>query len=248
MQTILQLLPFVFNSRGSNRTTGEANEYAASYGKFKPVYYVVPWPPRNDADAQRFYNHIRTVAWVRTASPKTSGSMLNIPKTVSRCYPIPLPGRTPIPSTCASLTLFYLQPTSLTILAALQQVGFDDIIGAIPFYGDFIGVILAAYMVFLCFIFGTPRDILGRMVRLLTGLSFPSTRHRHEIQIIQVVNVAIDGGVGIIPVLGDVFDTLFKSNLRNLALFEVRSPSSFIVFKRGTDRQLDMALARRTQV
>lgn len=60
------------------------------------------------------------------------------------------------------------------------------------------------------------------------------TRHRRSNQIPQAVNVAIDGGVGIIPVLGDLFDTLFKSNLRNLALFEVRTtalPPLFHAFR-----------------
>jgi hypothetical protein len=35
------------------------------------------------------------------------------------------------------------------------------------------------------------------------------------------VNVVIDGLIGIIPILGDVLDALFKANLRNLALLEV---------------------------
>lgn len=40
--------------------------------------------------------------------------------------------------------------------------------------------------------------------------------------IFQAINVGIDGGIGILPILGDILDTLFKSNLRNLALLEVR--------------------------
>lgn len=35
----------------------------------------------------------------------------------------------------------------------------------------------------------------------------------------------VDGLIGIIPVLGDILDALFKSNLRNLALLEVKSCS-----------------------
>jgi len=31
----------------------------------------------------------------------------------------------------------------------------------------------------------------------------------------------IDGLIGIIPILGDVLDALFKANLRNLAILEV---------------------------
>lgn len=44
------------------------------------------------------------------------------------------------------------------------QIGIDDIVSAFPFYGDFLGVILAAYMVLLCWIFGVPSSILMRMV------------------------------------------------------------------------------------
>lgn len=43
-------------------------------------------------------------------------------------------------------------------------MGLDDIIGAIPFWGDAIGVVLAAYMVLLCWIFGVPTYILSKMV------------------------------------------------------------------------------------
>ena len=35
------------------------------------------------------------------------------------------------------------------------------------------------------------------------------------------MNVVIDGLIGMLPVLGDILDTLFKSNLRNLGLLEV---------------------------
>ncbi|KAF8320864.1 hypothetical protein DL93DRAFT_2163830 [Clavulina sp. PMI_390] len=156
MDFILNLLPYVFNSGGPNRTPGQQKEFASSYGRFKPTYYPYPWPPRNDDEAQRLYNHIRTVAWYLDAIP-------------------------------------YLSQAGLPL-----RVGVDDIIGAIPFYGDFAGVILAAYMVVLCWIFGTPSDILVRMI----------------------INTIIDGLIGIVPFLGDVLDTLFKSNLRNLALLE----------------------------
>jgi len=117
---------------------------------------VYPWPPRNDDEAQRFYNHIRTVAWYLDAIP-------------------------------------YLTQAGLPF-----RVGVDDIIGAIPFYGDLVGVVFAAYMVLLCWIFGVPFAILQRMV----------------------INVGIDAVLGVLPVLGDILDTLFKSNLRNLALLE----------------------------
>ncbi|KAG8887225.1 hypothetical protein FRB98_000322 [Tulasnella sp. 332] len=78
------------------------------------------------------------------------------------------------------------------------KVGLDDIIGVIPIWGDFVGVILALYQVFLAFLFGVPQAILTRMV----------------------VNVIIDGVIGIVPIVGDLLDVLFKSNLRNLELLE----------------------------
>ncbi|KAG9038053.1 hypothetical protein FRB95_002981 [Tulasnella sp. JGI-2019a] len=87
----------------------------------------------------------------------------------------------------------FLSQTGLPV-----KIGMDDIVSAIPIWGDFVGVLLALYQVFLSFLFGVSQPILVRMV----------------------VNVVIDGIIGIVPLIGDLLDVLFKSNLRNLELLE----------------------------
>ncbi|WVQ74347.1 hypothetical protein IAR50_003947 [Cryptococcus sp. DSM 104548] len=78
------------------------------------------------------------------------------------------------------------------------RAGLDDIISLVPIYGDIVSGILQLYQVWLAFIFGVPTNILGYML----------------------FNVIIDVLVGIVPLIGDFIDNLFKSNLRNLALLE----------------------------
>lgn len=46
------------------------------------------------------------------------------------------------------------------------QIGLDDIISAIPVFGDIAGVVLSLYLLFIAYIFGVPNFILGRMVWL----------------------------------------------------------------------------------
>ncbi|ORY31667.1 hypothetical protein BCR39DRAFT_571208 [Naematelia encephala] len=78
------------------------------------------------------------------------------------------------------------------------RAGLDDIISLVPIYGDIVSGILQLYQVYLSFIFGVPAQILMYMI----------------------LNVLADVFVGLIPLLGDFLDNLFKSNLRNLALVE----------------------------
>lgn len=77
------------------------------------------------------------------------------------------------------------------------RFGLDPIVGLIPVVGDAIGAIVGFWIVLEAAIFGIPRIVLARMV----------------------VNVLLDMGLGAIPILGDAFDFLSKSNARNLALF-----------------------------
>ena len=78
------------------------------------------------------------------------------------------------------------------------RLGFDAILGLIPGAGDVAGGILSAFIILRAARLGAPRSVLARMV----------------------MNVVIDTAVGSVPVLGDVFDVAWKSNLRNVALLE----------------------------
>jgi uncharacterized protein DUF4112 len=80
----------------------------------------------------------------------------------------------------------------------LDGLGLDPILGLIPGIGDAAGAVLAAWILVEAFRMGASRATLVRMAG----------------------NVALDAGLGAIPVLGDIFDFAWKANLRNVALLE----------------------------
>jgi hypothetical protein len=79
------------------------------------------------------------------------------------------------------------------------RIGIDPILGLIPGVGDVIGVALSLYLLREAAKLGVPKWVILRMVG----------------------NVALEGLIGIVPVLGDAFDAVFKANVRNLRLIEL---------------------------
>jgi len=80
-----------------------------------------------------------------------------------------------------------------------HRIGIDPIIGLIPGIGDFIGAVLSLYIVYEAARMGIEKRILIRML----------------------VNVLIEVLVGEIPILGDIFDAVWKANIRNAKLVEM---------------------------
>lgn len=78
------------------------------------------------------------------------------------------------------------------------MIGLDPLIGLIPGLGDLIGAGVAIWVVAEAARLGASGFVLFRM-----GL-----------------NIAIDTLGGAIPVAGDVFDALWKANLKNVRLLE----------------------------
>ena len=78
------------------------------------------------------------------------------------------------------------------------RVGADAVIGLAPGVGDALTTAMAAYIVYEAHRLGVPKHKLVRMA----------------------ANVAIDGILGAVPVLGDIFDAAFKANIRNIAIIE----------------------------
>jgi hypothetical protein len=76
------------------------------------------------------------------------------------------------------------------------RFGLDGIIGLIPGVGDAIGGIASCVILVAAWMRGVPPPVLARMV----------------------ANVAIEVGVGAVPVLGDMFDIAWRANRRNYAL------------------------------
>lgn len=88
----------------------------------------------------------------------------------------------------------------------------------VPIYGDLLSGILQLYQVFLSFLFGIDYAILGWMVSFESIWPIECLTDDNSSQFLTVL---IDIVVGIVPVLGDYLDYLFKANLRNLETLEV---------------------------
>ncbi|OUL18993.1 DUF4112 domain-containing protein [Nostoc sp. 106C] len=97
-----------------------------------------------------------------------------------------------------------LMDNVITVPGTQVGVGLDPILGLLPIGGDVLGVILSGYIVVEAARLGASRATLGRMV----------------------FNIIIDGLVGSIPMLGDLFDFAWKANTLNIQLLEdhLKSP------------------------
>lgn len=87
---------------------------------------------------------------------------------------------------------------SLVIPGTRYAVGLDAIVGLIPGIGDVITAAMGAYIVWEGRNLGLPKWKLARMAG----------------------NILFDTAVGAIPLAGDAFDVLFRSNTRNLKIIK----------------------------
>ena len=95
-------------------------------------------------------------------------------------------------------TLARLLDSAVRVPGTGIRFGADAVIGLIPGLGDIGGAALAGYLVILAQRLGVPRAVVLRML----------------------ANVAVDTLGGTVPLIGDLFDVAYKSNLRNVALLE----------------------------
>jgi hypothetical protein len=93
-------------------------------------------------------------------------------------------------------TLGYLLDDSIPIPGTGLRFGLDAVIGLVPGLGDVVGVVLSSYIVLQAARLGAGASVLLRML----------------------LNLLIDGVVGAVPLLGDLFDAGWKANDRNLRL------------------------------
>ena len=87
---------------------------------------------------------------------------------------------------------------AFTIPGTERKIGIDPIIGLIPGVGDLIGGALSIYIMHAGIRMGMPRSVIIRMFG----------------------NVALEFIIGCIPIIGDLFDAMWKSNQRNVKLIE----------------------------
>lgn len=85
---------------------------------------------------------------------------------------------------------------SFTIPGVNYPVGLDAIVGLVPVVGDLVTGAMGAYLIWEAKKIGLPKWKLWRMAG----------------------NIAFDTAVGAIPLAGDAFDLVFRSNTRNLKI------------------------------
>lgn len=78
------------------------------------------------------------------------------------------------------------------------RFGLDAIVGLVPGLGDLLTTLVSLYILGAARRYGAPRATLLRMA----------------------ANVAIDAALGALPLVGDVFDVFWKSNVKNVALLK----------------------------
>lgn len=105
---------------------------------------------------------------------------------------------TTVPALRSINTLAKLMDNQFRIPGTNIRFGLDAIIGLVPGAGDLTTFGISGYMLWVMARNGASGFLLARMF----------------------LNVIIDTVVGAIPILGDLFDVAFKSNIRNMKLME----------------------------
>lgn len=92
--------------------------------------------------------------------------------------------------------LAWLLDNSIKIPGTSWKIGLDGILGLIPGVGDLAAGGLSTYILYQAVKMKVPRAILARMA----------------------LNILLESVIGVIPVVGDIFDFMFKANQRNVDL------------------------------
>ena len=92
--------------------------------------------------------------------------------------------------------LSHLMDRAFRVPGTNWRFGLDPLIGVIPGLGDLLGSMVGAYSLFIARQLGAPASVQLRML----------------------MNLAIDGVVGLVPFVGDLFDFAFKAHSRNALL------------------------------
>lgn len=95
-------------------------------------------------------------------------------------------------------TLGKLLDNAIGIPGTKIRIGLDPIIGLIPGGGDTAGLILSSFIVLEAAQLGASKSALRTMA----------------------LNILLETIAGTVPIIGDVFDVTWKSNIRNIELLE----------------------------
>jgi hypothetical protein len=91
-----------------------------------------------------------------------------------------------------------LLDTALILPGTNIRFGLDALIGLVPGIGDAITAAMSLWIVHEAHQLGAPRHVIARMLG----------------------NVALDSVVGAVPLVGDAFDVMWRSNRRNMRLLQ----------------------------
>jgi Domain of unknown function (DUF4112) len=109
-------------------------------------------------------------------------------------------------------TLAKILDSAIRIPGTNVVMGADALLGLVPVIGDAISGIIASYIIWEARRLGAPRWLVARMT----------------------MNTTIDTVLGSIPVVGDIFDVAYKSNLKNVALLKRHAEKNAARYGRRT--------------
>ena len=89
-----------------------------------------------------------------------------------------------------------LLDTAFVIPGTGIRFGLDALIGLVPGIGDAVTTVMSLFIVHEAYQLGAPGHVIARMLG----------------------NVALDGVIGAVPLAGDAFDVIWRSNRRNMRL------------------------------
>jgi len=119
-------------------------------------------------------------------------------KPLASRQPSPVVGTHQPPEVERLRALSRLLDNAFTVPGTQFRFGLDALIGLVPGLGDAVSAVFSGYLILQASRLGAPKSVVSRMI----------------------ANVAVDTLVGWIPVLGDLFDVAWKSNVKNMALLE----------------------------
>lgn len=111
--------------------------------------------------------------------------------------------------------LAWLLDNSIKIPGTSWKIGLDGILGLIPGVGDLAAGGLSTYILYQAVKLKVPKAVLARMA----------------------LNILLESVIGVIPILGDLFDFIFKANQRNVDLMR-----KYVLNPRDTTRQSALTL------
>jgi hypothetical protein len=91
-----------------------------------------------------------------------------------------------------------LLDTALVLPGTNVRFGLDALLGLVPGIGDLVTTAISLYIVHEARQLGVPGHVIARML----------------------ANVALDGIVGAVPLVGDVLDVMWRANRRNMRLLQ----------------------------